>query len=214
MTARTGVSLICIAAVSLMAAACGGGPRTNVVAGHPGATAVSPPSASPSAGPVTAHNDADVMFARRMVPDEQQAIQMSEIVLGKQDVDQRITDLASQIKTEQSPQVDQLKGWLTGWGNPPMPSTSGDETSGDGSTTPAIAGMMSDDDLDALKSAQGPDAGPTYLGEMAGHEAGAIAMARDEIAGGRSADAVQLARSIVATDEQDVDIMRNLLRHM
>jgi uncharacterized protein (DUF305 family) len=202
--------------MSLMAAACGSGPRTNVAAGHSAPAAVSPPPSASSTAPViAAHDDADVMFARSMVPDDQQAIQMSDIVLGKQDVDQRIIDLAGQIKIEQGPQVDQLTGWLSGWGNPPMPSSSGGEISGDGSgTPPAIAGMMSDDDLDALKSAQGPDAGPTYLGEMVGHEAGAVAMARDEITGGRFPGAVQLARSVVATDKQNVDLMRNLLSHM
>jgi uncharacterized protein (DUF305 family) len=126
-----------------------------------------------------AHNDADVMFARSMVPDDQQAIQMSDIVLGKQDVDQRIIDLAGQIKTEQAPQVDQLTGWLSRWGNPPMPSSSGGEISGDGSSTPP-----------------------------------AIAVARDENTGGRFLGAVQLARSVVATDKQNVDLMRNLLSHM
>ena len=210
MAAGTGVSLLCVAAVSLVAAACG--PRPNVAGGHSGA--VSAPSTPSSAAPVDAHNDADVIFARHMVADALQAIQMSDILLGKQDVDQRIIDLASQVKTEQSPQVDQLKGWLTGWGNPPIPSTSGDQVSGDGSGPSAIAGMMSDDDLDALKSAQGPDAGPTYLGEMAGHEAGAITMARDEIAGGRFPDETQLARSIVDTDEQHIEVIRNLLKHM
>lgn len=65
-----------------------------------------------------AHNNADAMFAQHMIPHHQQAIEMSDIILGKQGIDPRVTDLAKQIKDAQTPEIEQLKGWLSAWGMP------------------------------------------------------------------------------------------------
>ena len=76
-------------------------------------------TASPSAA--AAHNQEDIMFAQHMIPHHQQAIQMSDIVLAKQGIDPRVVDLANQIKAAQGPEIQQMQGWLTQWGQPTMP---------------------------------------------------------------------------------------------
>ena len=48
-----------------------------------------------SASATNAHNQADVMFVQHMIPHHQQAIEMSDMVLGKQGIDPRVVDLAS-----------------------------------------------------------------------------------------------------------------------
>jgi len=56
-------------------------------------------SAASSSAPVAqAHNQADVTFAQDMIPHHQQAVQMSDIILGKQGIDPRVVQLANQIK--------------------------------------------------------------------------------------------------------------------
>ena len=62
------------------------------------------PSAAATSAPV-AHNQADMMFARMMIPHHQQAIQMSDTILAKQGIDARVVDLAKQIKAAQGPEI-------------------------------------------------------------------------------------------------------------
>jgi uncharacterized protein (DUF305 family) len=77
-------------------------------------------SASSSAPAAQAHNQADVTFAQDMIPHHQQAVQMSDIILGKQGIDPRVVQLANQIKAAQGPEIQQMQGWLSQWGQPTM----------------------------------------------------------------------------------------------
>lgn len=54
-----------------------------------------PPSASDAAAD---HNSADAMFAQMMTPHHEQAVQMSDIMLAKKNLDPRVTELAQDIK--------------------------------------------------------------------------------------------------------------------
>jgi uncharacterized protein (DUF305 family) len=154
------------------------------------------------------HNDADVMFAQHMIPHHQQAVEMSDMLLAKQGIDKRVTDLATQIKAAQAPEIQQMQGWLTAWGNPPMPPME----SGDmGHAMPAMQGMMSDADMNALRDAQGVEAAKLYLTQMIAHHEGAITMAQKEISDGQDPDAVKMAHAIVTTQQQEIDTMRAIL---
>ena len=46
---------------------------------------------------------------------------MSDVLLAKQGIDPRVTDLATKIKAAQGPEIKQMQDWLSQWGNPPMP---------------------------------------------------------------------------------------------
>jgi uncharacterized protein (DUF305 family) len=152
------------------------------------------------------HNDADVMFAQHMIPHHQQAVEMSDVVLAKKGIDPRVTDLATQIKAAQGPEIAQMQDWLGQWGNPPMPPM--------GDMSGHAMGMMSGDQMTALKNAEGVDAAKLFLTGMIGHHEGAITMAQDEIRDGRFAQAVDMARSIVTTQQQEIDTMRGILATM
>ena len=71
--------------------------------------------------------------------------------------------------------------------------------------------MMSDQDMNALRGSQGVDGARMFLTQMIAHHEGAIAMAQTEIDGGQDAAAVELARSIVATQQQEIDTMKDIL---
>lgn len=173
------------------------------------AVAATTSSAAPSAD---AHNDADVMFAQHMIPHHQQAVEMSDVLLGKQGIDVRVTDLATQIKTAQGPEIEEMQGWLKVWGNPAMPPMpSGDADNGGHGDMPAMQGMVSEADMTALREAQGVEAAKLYLTHMIAHHEGAITMARDEINDGQYPAAVQLARAIVTTQQQEIDTMHGIL---
>ena len=75
----------------------------------------------------------DVMFAQMMIPHHEQAVEMSDIALARS-TDPEITELATEIRGAQQPEIDQMKAWLAEWGVPVMTDHSDHE----------MAGMLSD----------------------------------------------------------------------
>ncbi|MDN4646213.1 DUF305 domain-containing protein, partial [Arthrobacter sp. PsM3] len=144
---------------------------------------------SSSAPSSSDHNAADTMFTQGMIPHHAQAVEMSDMMLKKQGMDARITALATKIKAAQAPEIEQMTGWLTTW-NEPTQMASG-HGMGDG--------MMGDDDLKKLDTAQGSEAAKLFLTRMIAHHQGAVAMATTEISQGRNPDAIQLSKAIVTS---------------
>ncbi len=183
----------------------------------PSSAATSPSSAtSTSAAPsAAAHNHADVMFAQMMIPHHQQAIEMSDMILGKQGIDPKVTDLATRIKAAQGPEIDQMKGWLSQWGTPGMaPSSSMPGMDMPGMGMPGMhggEGMMSEQDMAALQNAQGVAASKLFLTQMIAHHQGAITMAETEIRTGQFPDAVALANNIKTSQQSEIETMRSIL---
>jgi uncharacterized protein (DUF305 family) len=151
------------------------------------------------------HNQADVTFAQHMIPHHQQAIEMSDTVLAKQGIDARVTDLANKIKAAQGPEIAQMQSWLSQWGVPTMPMTPGSMAGHD------VSGMMSEQDMNDLKSAEGVDASKLFLTQMIAHHQGAITMGTDEIKNGQYPPVVAMARSIVTSQQQEITDMQGIL---
>nr|WP_308160685.1 DUF305 domain-containing protein [Mycolicibacterium goodii] len=163
---------------------------------------------TPAAG-TEAHNNADVWFVRHMIPHHQQAIEMSAIVLAKHGIDPRVTELATTIKAAQGPEIQQMQDWLNQWGNPAMPTMAPGDMQ-----LPAhggMPGMLSERELNALREAEGVDANRFFLTQMIAHHEGAISVAQTEIEEGQSPPAVAMARSIVTTQQQEIDTMKGIL---
>jgi uncharacterized protein (DUF305 family) len=146
-------------------------------------------------------NGADVTFAQMMIPHHEQAVEMSETLLAKDGIDERVRDLATQIKDAQQPEIDQLKEWLSEWGQ--EESDMGGMNHG--------GGMMSEEDMTALDDATGDDAARLFLEQMTVHHEGAIEMGKAEVADGENADAVAMAETIVATQTDEIALMQDLL---
>jgi len=171
-----------------------------------GCADTSTPSSDASAGSSSStetavFNDQDVMFAQMMLPHHEQAVEMSDMLLEKGDtIDSDVVALAEQIKTEQGPEIDQLTSWLSDWGQ-----------DGEASMDHSMDGMMSDDDMDALESAEGNDAATLFLEQMTAHHEGAVEMAQTEIDEGENPDAVEMAGNIVSSQTEQIDQMKTLL---
>lgn len=192
------------------------------------ATSSSAPAQTSTSAQAAAHNQADMMFAHMMIPHHQQAIEMSDIILAKQGIDPRVVDLAKQIKAAQGPEIETMQGWIKQWGMNmgDMPSMSGmpghggmGDMPGHGgmgdmpgmSDMPGMEGMMSPADMDALKNAQGVEASKLFLTGMIKHHQGALTMANDEIKNGQSPDAIALAKSILESQQKEIDTMNQIL---
>ena len=151
------------------------------------------------------HNQADVTFAQQMIPHHQQAIEMSDTVLAKQGIDARVIDMANRIKAAQGPEIQQMQSWLSQWGVPTMPMTPGSMAGHD------VSGMMSEQDMNDLKTADGVEASKLFLTQMIAHHQGAITMGTDEIKNGQYPPAVSMAQSIVTGQQQEITEMQGIL---
>ena len=58
------------------------------------------------------------MFAQMMIPHHAQAVEMSDMMLKKQDIPAEVTALATRIKAAQGPEIEKMTGWLEGWDEP------------------------------------------------------------------------------------------------
>jgi uncharacterized protein (DUF305 family) len=166
------------------------------------------------------------MFAQGMIPHHQQAIEMSDIVLSKQGVDPDIVALANQIKEAQGPEIEEMQGWLSEWeaASTPPPGHSGMpghdmpgmDDMPDMGDMPGMGGgghgMMSEADMADLQNAQGAAAGRVFLTQMIEHHEGAITMAQNEIDNGEFPAAVEMARNIVSSQQQEIATMQELLK--
>lgn len=155
-------------------------------------------TSTPAAG---AHNQADITFAQNGIPHHQQAIPMSDAILGKQGIDPRVVQLATQFKADQGPEIQQMQSWLSQWSQPTPSMMPGME----------MPGMLSDQDISALQNAQGVDATKRFLTGMIECHEGTIAMAEDEIKDGQYPPAVALAHSISTREQQENTTMQSIL---
>ncbi|WP_426227537.1 DUF305 domain-containing protein [Pseudarthrobacter sp. DSP2-3-2b1] len=151
------------------------------------------------------HNQADIMFARMMIPHHAQAVEMSDIMHAKPDIPAEVTSLATRIKAAQAPEIELMTGWLKTWNQPTGMM--------DGSGMPghSMGGMVDAEGISKLKAAAGTDAVRLFLTQMIGHHEGAIIMAEQEISGGKFPAAIELCRDIVTSQAAEIVEMKELL---
>lgn len=158
-------------------------------------------------------NEADVTFARQMIPHHAQAIQMVVMAEGRP-LDPDVAELANAIRDAQAPEVEQMVDWLTAWGEE-VPETSMDHANAGhdmSEMTPMdgmddMPGMMTAEEMQALMDAPDAEFQDLWLEMMVEHHQGAIEMARTEQEEGHFEPAVQLAEDIEAAQESEIDAM-------
>jgi uncharacterized protein (DUF305 family) len=195
-TLMTAAALAASLGLAGCAADSGGTTMNGMDHGSPGAASSMMPDANAE------HNQADITFAQTMIPHHAQAVEMSGIVLAKQDLPAGVTDLATRIKAAQAPETATMTGWLKAWNVPTMIA----DSSGHG-----MGGMVDGEGMGKLKAAQGTEAARLFMEQMTGHHEGAIDMARQEISAGEYPEAIQLARGIVTAQEAEIAELKQLL---
>lgn len=178
--------------------------------GPTGAASSGTTPASGAAAEISAeHNAADVVFAQMMIPHHEQAVQMSEVLLGKDGVPQDVRDLAERVARTQAPEIERMQAMLTAWDAPAAPDDAGTGHGGHGS------GMVDEEGVDRLREAgEGPEAAVLYLEQMTQHHEGAVDTARDQVEQGTSPEAVELAREVVEAQEAEIQEMAAVLEDL
>lgn len=200
-------SLAAASASAFLVVGCSNDSTDSSMEGNSMGSMSSAPMSSAQADSSAQFNDADVMFAQMMYPHHAQAVEMADMADGRTD-NPEVLSLASAIAGAQQPEMDRMTAWLAAWGQPAPTADMGNMGGMDHSSG---SGMMTAQDMDALMAASGPEFDRLWLTMMIAHHTGAIEMANTEIADGSNPDAQEMARTIVATQQQEIDTMQRLL---
>lgn len=160
-----------------------------------------PESSSASPAPISA---ADRMFVTMMIPHHEQAIEMSDVILEKEGVDERVRTLAEEITAAQGPEIERMNEWLAEWGVGSDGHAGMDH--GDG--------MMSAEDMANLEAANGADAARLFLEQMIVHHEGAVEMAQVAVENGEDPDVRALAQEVIDAQQIEIATMRDLLTQL
>lgn len=160
-----------------------------------------PESSSASPAPISA---ADQMFVTMMIPHHEQAIEMSDVILEKEGIDERVRTLAEEIKAAQGPEIERMNEWLAEWGVGSDGHAGMDH--GDG--------MMSAEDMADLEAAGGTDAARLFLEQMIVHHEGAVEMAQVAVENGEDPDVRALAQEVIDAQQIEIATMRDLLTQL
>lgn len=174
-----------------------------------GATST-PGSATTSAPASAAHNEADVEFTSTMIGHHRQAVMMAELVEGRTDNAELIA-LASTIEKAQDAEIEQMEDRLESWGEPG--DDHGDMGHGDmghGGHS-AMPGMLTPDQMAALRDARGGEFDRLWLEGMIRHHEGAIAMADAVLADGVDPATKALAQEVKRAQQAEIDQMKGML---
>ncbi|GAB3141489.1 DUF305 domain-containing protein [Marisediminicola antarctica] len=151
-------------------------------------------------------NDQDVSFAQSMVVHHSQAIDMAQVILDKDGIEPRVTELAQDIKDAQGPEIEQLNGFLEQWEAPSEMEGMDGMDGMDG-----MAGTMSEQDMADLETATGIEASRLFLEQMTVHHEGAVEMAQVQVDEGEDPDATALAQKIIDDQNAELELMDEIL---
>lgn len=172
---------------------------------EPSTAASSEATSAAAAEPISEeHGPADVMFAQMMVPHHEQALEMSRIVLAEKGVPEDVQTLAQQIEAAQAPEITRMQDMLAAWG---VTDAQHMDHSGHG----GMEGMLTEEQLQALRDAEGPEAARLFLEGMIEHHQGAVDMAKTQLDDGQNPQARALAEDVIAAQEREIAQMEDML---
>lgn len=155
-------------------------------------------------------NEADVTFAQSMIPHHEQAVEMAQLAEDRAEGTE-VKELAADIEAAQAPEIEQLTTWLEEW-DAEAPSKQMDHGDmGHGDPDSDMGGMMTGEDMAMLEESSGAEFDEMFLEMMVEHHEGAVSMAETEVTEGANPDALAMAEDIIATQNDEIDQMKQLL---
>lgn len=151
------------------------------------------------------YNEADLEYVSGMIVHHQQAVEMADILLEKDDTDSDVAALAEDIRAAQQPEIDRMESWLQSWGH------ESDEDGDHGDHGDAHEGMMSEQDLEDLEAADGEEVSRLFLEQMILHHEGAVSMAEEHLESGENPDALELSENVIVDQGAEIEEMEEML---
>ena len=163
---------------------------------------------------------ADVDFMQGMIMHHSQAVEMTEL-LKTRSKDPAMIELGHKIDVSQSDEIRWMKAWLTDRGmSTTLDSMAGmdmshDNMKGMDMSMPLMPGMLTPEQMDALRKASGSKFDHLFLTGMIQHHTGALIMVRELFANpgaGQDPFLFDFANDVDNTQTAEIDIMQHLLK--
>jgi uncharacterized protein (DUF305 family) len=159
-------------------------------------------------------SQADVEFMQGMIMHHSQAVEMTALIPSHTE-NKALRSLGAKISSSQSDEIRFMQRWLAARGEPismAMPGMSGMDASG--KPMALMPGMLTPEQMDALRNAKGAEFDHLFLTGMIQHHNGALIMVKDlfNTAGaGQEADIFDFAPDADNTQRAEIRIMQSML---
>jgi uncharacterized protein (DUF305 family) len=165
-------------------------------------------------------SQAEIEFMQGMIMHHTQAVDMTALIASHTE-NKDLRSLGARISSSQSDEIKFMQRWLAGWGesiSTPMPGMQGMNMSGQTiqTTQPMtlMPGMLTPEQMTALKNAKGAEFDRLFLTGMIQHHNGALTMVKDlfNTAGaGQNAEVFDFATDADNTQRVEIRIMQSML---
>jgi uncharacterized protein (DUF305 family) len=212
--------LAVLAAAMLLTPQLAHGQQPSVVQpGAPGKPSTQLPANMPPAQ-MREPTKADVEFMQGMIMHHSQAVEMTEL-LKTRSSNPEVQELGRKIDISQTDEMGFMKRWLQDRGKPtemPMDMSGMDMKDMKGmdmsSMMPAMPGMLTAAQMEALRKAKGPEFDHLFLTGMIQHHTGALTMVKqlfDTPGAAQDALLFDFTSDVDNTQQAEIDIMRHML---
>lgn len=157
---------------------------------------------------------ADVEFMQGMIMHHAQAIEMTALIASHTE-NKDLQSLGARISRSQSDEITFMKRWLAARGEPISMAMPGmPDMDMQGRTMALMPGMLTADQMAALRRAKGPEFDRLFLTGMIQHHHGALTMVKDlfDTAGaGQDAEMFDFATDADNSQRAEIKIMQSML---
>ncbi len=170
-----------------------------------------PPS---SKGTLPPRSQADVEFMQGMIMHHAQAVEMTALIPSHTE-NKELRSLGARISSSQTDEIKFMQRWLAARGEPVSMAMPGmPDMDKSGTPMALMPGMLSPQQMDALRKAKGAEFDRLFLTGMIQHHNGALIMVKDlfDTAGaGQDADVFEFATDADNTQRAEIKIMQSML---
>jgi uncharacterized protein (DUF305 family) len=188
-------------------------PAVIVQPGTPGTPSKRLPASTPAHAPQ--RSQADVAFMQGMIMHHGQAVEMTDLIPSHTE-NKEIRALGARIGLSQTDEMRFMKSWLAARGEPLSMAMPGmPEMDMSGNPMPPMPGMLTPEQMTALRQAKGAEFDHLFLTGMIQHHRGALVMVKDLFdspGAGQDADLFDFATDADNTQRAEIEIMQNMLK--
>jgi uncharacterized protein (DUF305 family) len=172
-----------------------------------------PPSTTP---PPPQRSQADVDFMQGMIMHHSQAVEMTALIPSHTQ-NKAVQSIGVRISLSQTDEIKFMKQWLQSRGEATSMSMPGmPDMDMSGQPMPAMPGMLTPEQMEALRHARGAEFDRLFLTGMIQHHGGALVMVKqlfDQPGAGQDADLFNFATDVDNGQRAEIKIMQNMLNN-
>ena len=154
------------------------------------------------------YSQVDVAFAQMMIIHHVEATDLAGLA-QQTSSNRQVRELAERINAAKGPQINLMRGWLEAWG---APAPEDSNISGMAQAGMVIGEVDQEAAMNTLLKLDGTAFDKKFLSLMVAHHRQSLTMATRQVSDGQNALAVELAKSIIFTQQSEIAEMQSLLR--